>query len=205
MSERNGTNGKVPRRPRTDSHTPNGKAAGPPSPGPPAPGAVDSPSGPEDRPDGRTDTPGEPVVSAVTNNGHAPDGKFTAGNGIGHRFEKGNRFGKGNPNARRQHELHQAFLDAIHPDAIPALARRLQAQALSGDLDAAKLLLDRCLGRPSQMVALTDADGGSLGINVGAITTVVLSALSGPEHAAARVKIAADLMRLDDVRDSHES
>lgn len=144
------------------------------------------------------------VDSPVTNNGQAPDGKFARGNGIGHRFAKGNRMGRGNPNARRIHELRVKFLDAIHPDTIPALARQLQAAALRGDMDATKLLFDYCLGKPSQAVELSGPDGEPLGLNFGAVTNVVLGALSGPEHAEARVKIAADLMRLDDGRDDDD-
>ena len=49
---------------------------------------------------------------------------------------------------------------------------------------------------------MSGPDGSSLGLNVGTITTVILNALAGPEHAEARVRIAADLMRLDDARDA---
>ena len=44
-------------------------------------------------------------------------------------------------------------------------------------------------------------DGEPLGINFHAVTAVVMGALAGPEYAEARVKIAADLMRLDEARD----
>ena len=68
--------------------------------------------------------------------------------------------------------------------------------ALEGDLEATKLLLGYALGRPQQAVELTGADGEPLGVNFAAVTTIVLNALAGPEHAEARVRIAADLMRL---------
>jgi hypothetical protein len=190
MSE---SNGKPTRKPRTKSHAPPSKASQdattPRETGGSAREADDASAG-------LTAAP-EPVVSPVSNNGHAPDGKFAAGNGIGHRFEKGNKFGRGNPLARRQHEHRMQFLDAVHPETIPALARKLQHDALKGDEFAVRVLLDYCLAKPAQAVELSGPDGTELGINFGAITTVVLGALSGPEHAEARVKIAADLMKLE--------
>ncbi len=111
-------------------------------------------------------------------------------------FGRGNKAAAGNGNARRMQEYRRMFLDAIHPETIPTLARRLQAEALQGDKDAMKLLFDYVMGKPSQAVELTGADGSPLGVNFAAVTTIVLDALSGPEHAEARVKIAGDLMRL---------
>ena len=142
----------------------------------------------------------ETVDSAPGNNGQAPDGKFTPGNGIGHRFARGNKHGRGNPTAIRMHEGRMQFLDAIHAGTLAALARKLQVSALEGDLEATKLLLGYALGRPQQAVELTGADGEPLGINFAAVTTIVLNALAGAEHAEARVRIAAQLMELGDVR-----
>lgn len=116
-------------------------------------------------------------------------------------FAPGNKLASGNPNAKRMHELRRQFLEAIADGTIAALAKKLQVAALQGDMDATKLLFDYTLGRPSQAVELTGADGEPLGLNIGAVTTIVLNALSGPEHAEARLRIAADLMRLDDARD----
>jgi hypothetical protein len=153
MSETNGRH----KRPRTPSHPPQDATT------------PDGPDGstptPADATTGRTDLSGEAAVSAVsavTNNGHAPDGKFAAGNGVGHRFEKGNRFGKGNPLARRQHEHRMQFLDAVHPETIPALARKLQHDALKGDEFAVRVLLDYCLAKPAQAVELSGPEGEPL-------------------------------------------
>jgi hypothetical protein len=94
------------------------------------------------------------------------------------------------------------FLNAIDPRTLPALARRLQAQALRGDMDSIKLLIDHTLGRPAQAVALTGADGESLGFNFHAVTAVVLDALA--DDPARRIEVAARLMELetDDARDA---
>jgi hypothetical protein len=101
-------------------------------------------------------------------------------------------------------------LEALDPRVIPALAGKLSKDALTGDLEAAKVLMAYAMGRPQQAAAieLSGPDGEPLGINFHAITAVVMGALSGPEHAEARVKIAADLMKLerdDEARDAHES
>lgn len=137
------------------------------------------------------------VDSPAGNNDHTPAGKFAPGNGIGHRFAAGNKYGKGNPTAVRMSEHRIQFLDAVHEGTIPALVRKLQVDALKGDEFAVKMLFDYCLGKPSQAVELSGPDGESLGVNFGAVTTIVLNALSGPEHAEARVRIAADLIKLD--------
>lgn len=113
-------------------------------------------------------------------------------------FAAGNKLASGNPRAKRMYELRRQFLDAIADGTIAALAKKLQVLALQGDMDATKLLFDYTLGRPSQAVELSGPDGEPLGLNIGAVTTIVLNALAGPEHAEARVKIAADLMRLGD-------
>ena len=63
-----------------------------------------------------------------------------------------------------------------------------------------KLLLDYTLGRPAQAVALTDADGGPLGLNFHQVTAVVLDALA--DDPARRIEVAARLMELDDARDA---
>lgn len=199
MSSTSG-NGKPPRSPRTPSHAPPERPPREPAPR----GAGESPPSGEDAPDGLLGPQAKPSLSVVTNDGHAPDGKFVAGNGVGHRFEKGNRFGKGNPTARKMHELRMQFLDAVHPDTIPALARGLQVKALKeGDEFAIQTLLSYCLGKPTGAIELSGPDGEPLGINFHAVTAVVLNALAGPEHAEARIKVAADLMRIDDARDAH--
>jgi hypothetical protein len=192
-------NGKHPRKPRTASHHPAPPSRARQEATPPR-DAGGSAREADDASAGLTAAP-EPVVSPPGNDGHTPDGKFAPGNGVGRRFEKGNRMGRGSPTAIKMNEYRRAFLEALDPRVIPALAGRLSKDALQGDLEATKVLLGYAMGRPQQAVELSGPDGAELGINVGAITTVVLGALSGPEHAEARVRIAADLMRLDEARD----
>ena len=60
-------------------------------------------------------------------------------------------------------QLRMQFLDAIAAGTIPALATRLQVAALEGDLEATKLLLGYCLGKPSPAVELSGLDCERLG------------------------------------------
>ena len=172
---------KPARRTRTPSHEP------------PPREPDGSASGPAEAVAGLLGGQGEAVVSHVTNVGGG--GHTTAG-----KFAPGNRFGRGNPQARRHHEFRMQFLDAIAEGTIPMLAKNLQIAALGGDLDSTKILLDYCLGKPGMVVALTDADGGPIGLNFNAVTAIVLDALAG--DPARRIEVAARLMELDDVRDA---
>lgn len=81
-------------------------------------------------------------------------------------FGRGNKAASGNGNARRMQHFRRLFLDAIDPETIPALARRLQEEALQGDRDAMKLLFDYVMGKPSQAVELTGEDGAPLGLGL---------------------------------------
>lgn len=121
-------------------------------------------------------------------NGRLPDG----------RFGLGNPGGRGNPNARKMYELRRALVDAATPKVVAGLGRKLAMLGLQGDVQAAKLYLEYVVGKPPQAVELTGADGEPLGVNFAAVTTIVLNALAGPEHAEARVRIAAQLMELGD-------
>ncbi|MFO1052228.1 MAG: hypothetical protein U1F36_08445 [Planctomycetota bacterium] len=48
--------------------------------------------------------------------------------------------------------LHQALLDAVEPRMVEAIAKRLVKAALEGDVAAAKVVLDRTLGRSAPAV-----------------------------------------------------
>ena len=71
-----------------------------------------------------------------------PNGRSGAG-----RFTSGNTFGRGNPHARRVQELRAAFLNAVTDDDIAEIVAGMISAAKSGDVPAAKLLIDRCLGK----------------------------------------------------------
>lgn len=63
------------------------------------------------------------------------------------RFIKGNPGGPGRPPAASAHEHRRAMLAAVGPDVVARVMRKLAAQALEGDVAAARLLPDRVLGR----------------------------------------------------------
>ena len=65
------------------------------------------------------------------------------------RFVPGNPGGPGNPNARRLNEYRSAILQAVSPEMLRALMRRLMKSALEGNPIAARIVLERALGKPS--------------------------------------------------------
>ncbi len=77
-----------------------------------------------------------------------PSGTDDSGRNERGRFTAGNRFGVGNPYAKRTGELRAALLDSVTPEDMRAVARKLVELARGGDTVAARLLLDRVLGRP---------------------------------------------------------
>ncbi len=71
------------------------------------------------------------------------------------RFTSGHRApGPGNPFAKRVAELRKALLDAVTPEDIDAIARKLVEKAKAGDVVAVKELLDRCIGKAPAPVVL---------------------------------------------------
>ncbi len=70
------------------------------------------------------------------------------------RFAAGNTFGEGNPHHKRVAELRSALLDAISPEDLRAIVEQLVQKAKSGDVVAAREVLDRALGKPSQAIAV---------------------------------------------------
>ena len=73
------------------------------------------------------------------------------------RFAPGNKGGPGNPHAAKVAELRSALLEAVTPEDIAEVVGSLLTQAKAGDIAAAKVLFDRCLGR----VALADVGSDS--------------------------------------------
>jgi hypothetical protein len=68
------------------------------------------------------------------------------------RFIAGNRYGKGNPHARRMAALRQAFLDAATEERMRTLGEKLYAAAIAGDWQATGLFLRFVIGRPADAV-----------------------------------------------------
>lgn len=62
------------------------------------------------------------------------------------RFTPGNKAARGNPYARRVAQLRSALLRAVSADDVQAVARKLVEQAKAGDVQAARVLLDRLFG-----------------------------------------------------------
>ncbi len=63
-------------------------------------------------------------------------------------FAQGNEGGPGNPHAKRVNQLRSALLDAVTPEDITEVVQRLIIEAKTGDVPAARVLLDRVFGKP---------------------------------------------------------
>lgn len=120
----------------------------------------------------------------------APNGKDPRSG----RFLPGNQMGKGNPTLRRVGLLRQMLLDTVTDDDFREVVTALVAKAKSGDLPAVKELLDRMLGKPAQAVAVTDADGEPLGMNLAVLQKAILDALK--DFPSARLAVAVKLEEL---------
>ncbi len=64
------------------------------------------------------------------------------------RFAPGNPGGPGNPHAKQTGKLRSAMLKAVTEKDMRAVVMKLVELAKSGNVPAAKEVLDRCLGRP---------------------------------------------------------
>jgi hypothetical protein len=112
------------------------------------------------------------------------------GRAAGGRFAPQNRYGKGNPNTRRAHELRAAVLSATTEIDVVEVVAKLKELALGGDVAAAKTYLDHILGRPAQAVEVSGPDGESLGITIEQIKTAILLAVGPDPQARARAATA---------------
>lgn len=81
------------------------------------------------------------------------------------RFTKGNAAAKGNPYAKRVGQLRSALLDAVSEDDVREVIAAMVKKAKDGDMAAARILFDRCLGPPvaadivARIEALEDKKG----------------------------------------------
>jgi hypothetical protein len=92
--------------------------------------------------------PSEPSATASSETPSPP----AEGRDAGGKFTAGNRFGKGNPHARRMAALRQAFLSVATEARMKQLAEKLYAAAVNGDWQAARLFMLFVLGRPAEAV-----------------------------------------------------
>ena len=74
------------------------------------------------------------------------------------RFAPGNPGGPGNPHARKVGKLRSAMLNAVTEAELTAVIKKLVDLAKSGNVPAAKEVLDRCLGRPVEADLLERLD-----------------------------------------------
>lgn len=75
--------------------------------------------------------------SPTETNGRSHDGRFGAAN----------RFAVGNPHAVAVGRLRSALLAAVSVDDVRVVVEKLVRMAKEGDIKAAKLILDRCVGK----------------------------------------------------------
>ena len=69
-------------------------------------------------------------------------------------FDAGNKLGKGNPFARHVARLRSAMLRSVSRDDLQTIVKAIVEKAKSGDVAAAKEVLDRCIGRPTPATEL---------------------------------------------------
>src|SRR4051794_15732551 len=107
----------------------------------------------------------------MENNGDRPSPPASdGGRGKDGAFGKGNQFGRGgNPYLKRIKYLKAHLLAAATPEQIRAVIVKMGEQAAAGDVPSARVYLDHVLGKPSQAIALTDADGEPLGVDLARI------------------------------------
>jgi hypothetical protein len=108
-------------------------------------------------------------------------------------FRLGNKLGGqgGNPNAKRMAELKKALVACGTEQDIQDIYKTLMAAALGGDVQAAKLLLDHLVGRPSQSVEISGFEGDPVKLDMQNLTATLLVALKAfPE---AKIAVARAL------------
>ena len=66
------------------------------------------------------------------------------------RFQPGNTCAVGNPHARRVAVLRSVLVDAVAPEDLRELGKKLLEYAKAGDLDAARLLPSYVIGKPAE-------------------------------------------------------
>ncbi len=91
-------------------------------------------------------------------NGRNGKGQFANGNKAG--------LGKQTPSANHKQKLTEAFKATVTEADIIAIAKKMVAKAKKGDNQAAKDILDRCLGRPKETHEIGGIDGGPVTLQI---------------------------------------
>jgi hypothetical protein len=84
-------------------------------------------------------------------------------------FAPGNRGGPGNPHLRHAAALQRAVREAVTGDELQKVLRKLRDQALEGDTAAARLLIERCIGKASDEPRMFSIDVGDISTTVGVL------------------------------------
>ena len=101
------------------------------------------------------------------------------------RFAPGNKLSPGNPNARRMHELRKSVLEAGTEEDIQAVIRKMAEMGKGGDVMAARCYLEYVVGKPTQAIELSNADGSA--IELPSIVATIMVALGDDPAARAEV------------------
>jgi len=117
-------------------------------------------------------------------------------------FQKGNNFSRGNAVARRTRELRQATLDAVSADQVAAVITKLAALAADGDVPAARVFLEHVIGKPTQALEVTGADGQVLGLDMDRLLATIQATLA--KHPEIKFELAAQLQKLSHADDDNE-
>lgn len=67
-------------------------------------------------------------------------------------FEVGNRYGKGNPHAKRVAQFRSTIMEAVSQEDLKSIVEALVKQAKDGDIQSTKLLLSYIIGSIPQPV-----------------------------------------------------
>jgi hypothetical protein len=114
------------------------------------------------------------------------------------RFAVGNGGGPGGPR-RRAHELKVAAEEAVSPDVIRGVMRKVSVLALQGNLTAARILLERTLGRAAEVPVAEPLDIQSPRLRTAADCTAALQkvadALVAGTIDVAAAKVLVDLIQ----------
>ena len=79
----------------------------------------------------------------------SPNGS-NGGRDTGGRFAQGNPGGPGNPHARKVGQLRSAMLQAVTQTDMKAIVKKLVDEAKAGSVPAAREVIDRCIGKPTE-------------------------------------------------------
>jgi hypothetical protein len=100
-------------------------------------------------------TPPPPPPSQTGSDG--ADGGRDAASGC---FTAGNKFSRGNPFTQRLSAMRRAFAEAVTPEDVTEIARKLVVCAKGGDTTAAKLVLAYVVGKPADAPDPDAVDAG---------------------------------------------